>query len=43
MGFLDACAAGVKTIVTPQGYHLDAMRGITHGFKELPELVAIFR
>jgi glycosyltransferase involved in cell wall biosynthesis len=28
MGFLDALAAGVKTIVTPQGYHLDAINGI---------------
>jgi glycosyltransferase involved in cell wall biosynthesis len=30
MGFLDALAAGVKTIVTPQGYHLDARGGITY-------------
>lgn len=30
MGYLDALAAGVKTIVTPQGYHLDAKGGITY-------------
>ncbi|MGH9442078.1 MAG: glycosyltransferase [Thermoanaerobaculia bacterium] len=30
MGFLDAVAAGVKTIVTPQGFHLDIPGGITH-------------
>lgn len=43
MGFIDALAAGVKTIVTPQGYHLDAPGGITHAFNELPELVGIFK
>ncbi|MEK7722476.1 MAG: hypothetical protein AAB359_08815, partial [Elusimicrobiota bacterium] len=30
MGFLDALSAGVRTIVTPQGYHLDAPGGLTH-------------
>ncbi|MDA8245010.1 MAG: hypothetical protein M0025_12935 [Elusimicrobia bacterium] len=30
MGFVDALSAGVKTVVTPQGYHLDAPGGITH-------------
>lgn len=30
MGFVDALAAGVKTIVTPQGYHLDAKNGVTY-------------
>lgn len=30
MGFVDAVAAGVKTIVSPQGYHLDAQNAITH-------------
>lgn len=30
MGYLDALAAGVKTIVTPQGFHLDVPGGIDH-------------
>ena len=30
MGFLDALRAGVETIVTPQGYHLDVKDGITY-------------
>ena len=30
MGFLDALSAGVETIVTPQGYHLDIPNGITY-------------
>jgi len=42
MGFLDALAAGVPTIVTPQGFHLDVPGGITHPFTEPGELVAIF-
>lgn len=43
MGYLDALNAGVPTIVTPQGFHLDAIGGITHPFKELDELVEIFQ
>ena len=43
MGFVDAAAAGVETIVTSQGYHLDAPNGIYHGFKNLAELVNIFK
>jgi len=43
MGFIDALAAGVKTIVTPQGYHLDAPGGITHPFNEISELIDIFQ
>lgn len=42
MGFLDALAAGVPTIVTPQGFHLDVPGGITHAFTEPSELVAVF-
>ena len=42
MGFIDALAAGVKTIVTRQGYHLDAVNGITHPFKTYDELEEIF-
>lgn len=30
MGYLDALSAGVKTIVTPQGFHLDIKGGIDH-------------
>jgi hypothetical protein len=43
MGFIDALAAGVGTIVTPQGYHLDAPNGITYAFNTLSELEAIFK
>ncbi|SDB82814.1 hypothetical protein [Williamwhitmania taraxaci] len=42
MGFVDALSAGVKTITTPQGYHLDAINGITHPFSTYNELVDIF-
>jgi hypothetical protein len=30
LGTLDALAAGVKTIITPQGFHVDLPYGITH-------------
>lgn len=30
LGTLDALAAGVATIITPQGFHLDLPNGITH-------------
>jgi hypothetical protein len=43
MGLLDAMAAGVATIVTPQGFHLDVPHGITHPFHDEAELLAIFR
>lgn len=42
MGFIDALTAGVPTIVTPQGYHLDALGGIVHAFETLEELIYIF-
>jgi hypothetical protein len=42
MGFVDALAAGCKTIVTPQGYHLDVEEGITHPFNDSKDLLAIF-
>jgi hypothetical protein len=42
MGFIDALAAGVKTIVQPQGFHLDAPDGITHPFSSFLELKAVF-
>jgi len=38
MGFVDALSSGVKTIVVPQGYHLDAYKGITHSFTTYDEL-----
>lgn len=43
MGFLDALAAGVPTITTPQGFHIDINGGITHAFTSSAELSAIFR
>jgi hypothetical protein len=38
VGFVDALSAGIKTIVTPHGYHLDAENGITHPFTSYEEL-----
>ena len=43
MGFVDAVAAGVKTIVTTQGYHLDAKEAITFGFSSFEDLSGIFK
>jgi len=43
LGTLDALAAGVKTIVTPQGFHLDIPGGITHPFTSYEELLGVFR
>lgn len=37
MGFLDALRAGVETIVTPQGYHLDIKNGITFACRTLED------
>jgi glycosyltransferase involved in cell wall biosynthesis len=42
IGFIDALAAGVATIVTPQGIHLDVPGGITHEFETLDDLRAVF-
>jgi hypothetical protein len=41
MGVLDAHAAGVKTIVTSQGYHLDLDESITHPFTTFDDLYDI--
>lgn len=41
-GFIDALAAGVKTIVNPQGFHLDAVGGITHPVRNFEELRSVF-
>jgi hypothetical protein len=43
LGTLDAVSAGVKTIVTAQGFHLALPDGITHPFIEYEQLHAIFR
>jgi len=42
IGFVDAVAAGVSTIVTRQGYHLDAPAGLTHPFETEEELFGVF-
>jgi hypothetical protein len=42
LGTIDALAAGVKTIVTPQGFHLDLAQGITHPVTSYNELRAVF-
>lgn len=43
LGTLDALAAGVKTIVTPQGFHVDLPHGITHPFWSYDELRNVFQ
>lgn len=43
MGFLDAQAAGVKTIVTPQGYHLDTGIDITYPVNTLADIVGVLQ
>jgi hypothetical protein len=43
MGLLDALSAGIPTIVTPQGFHLDIKDGITYSFETLPQLVNVFQ
>lgn len=42
MGYLDALAAGVRTIVTPQGYHLDAIPGPTYTCNTIDDFVKVF-
>jgi len=43
LGTLDALSAGVATIVTPQGFHLDLAGGITHPVISLDDLERVFR
>ena len=43
LGTLDALWAGVPTIVTPQGFHLDAQDGITHPVVTADDLEKVFR
>ncbi len=42
LGYLDALAAGVPTIVTPQDFHLDVNGGMTFPFSNLAQLRGIF-
>lgn len=39
MGYLDAVAAGIGTIVTPQGYHLDTECEITYPVSTIDEII----
>lgn len=41
MGFVDAAAAGVPSIVTPQGYHLDAPEALAYSFWTYDDLISI--
>lgn len=41
MGFLDALQAGVETIVTPQGYHLDVKNGIKYACRTLDDFADV--
>jgi hypothetical protein len=43
MGTLDALAAGIPTIITPQGFHLDLNGGVTYPFKNSADLCAILQ
>lgn len=41
MGYLDALAAGIDTIVTPQGYHLDIKGGPTYCCETVKDFVNV--
>lgn len=43
MGFMDAIAAGAKTIVTPQGYHLECGFNIDYPVKTIKDIVNVLR
>lgn len=43
MGYLDAMAAGVKTIVTPQGYHLDTRVKPTYMCSTISEFLHVLK
>lgn len=43
MGYLDALAAGVQTICTPQGYHLDTDHGLTYPCSTIADFVRTLR
>ena len=42
LGTLDALSAGVKTVITPQGFHLDLPGGITEPVLEYADLLRVF-
>lgn len=41
MGYLDALCAGVRTLVTPQGFHLDAVGGLHHPIRNIGEVATV--
>jgi len=41
MGYLDALAAGIGTIVTPQGFHLDTRGGLTYPCRTIADFVEV--
>ncbi len=41
MGYLDALAAGIGTIVTPQGFHLDTRNGLTYPCRTIADFVEV--
>lgn len=43
MGFLDALAAGIGTIVTPQGYHLDSEIDITYPVNTKQDIINVLQ
>lgn len=43
LGTLDALSAGVKTIITPQGFHVDLPHGITHAVVDGSDLLNVFK
>lgn len=43
IGYLDALAAGVKTICTPQGYHLDTKCGLTYPCSTVDDFVRVLK
>ena len=43
MAFLDALAADVKTIVTPQGFHLAIENGIDHPIREAGDITTVIK
>lgn len=43
MGYLDALAAGVKTIATPQGYHLDTTCGLTYPCSTVEDFIRVLK
>jgi hypothetical protein len=42
LGTLDALCAGIPTIITPQGFHIDIAHGITHSVLTQKDLETVF-